>query len=357
MKRRRHSNATSYKHSSAQGNKSALVGGVGGRGQAGEAGTSGGSGGAGGVRRIKSAALEVLCPQPSVSNLSPHPNSVEAISGQQQMRNPLPPPSKSLVRNQHLNLYPTQSFGEANPAAGGGAPGNGSTCSSLFFGSSSACGSTTALIEPPVYPIVEHCDEKTAHEEHEDVSLGIGQGNADDDDEVDDVPIRRRTRALGCSQTHYSVESDVGGLLADDDAADADVFKDFDDNLEHILSELQQTHNQLDDDLKTHDLHHQSLLHHQHHKGAPVEGAGSSAGAVAVGMSGGNDLLIGYKSTKNLKICSSFSSVFGQTFSEKHSQCFRYREFRGSGVFRLKAYRLKFPIFHIFCCYFSVLFC
>ncbi|XP_016939131.2 protein pecanex [Drosophila suzukii] len=289
MKRRRHSNATSYKHSSAQGNKSALVGGVGGRGQAGEAGTSGGSGGAGGVRRIKSAALEVLCPQPSVSNLSPHPNSVEAISGQQQMRNPLPPPSKSLVRNQHLNLYPTQSFGEANPAAGGGAPGNGSTCSSLFFGSSSACGSTTALIEPPVYPIVEHCDEKTAHEEHEDVSLGIGQGNADDDDEVDDVPIRRRTRALGCSQTHYSVESDVGGLLADDDAADADVFKDFDDNLEHILSELQQTHNQLDDDLKTHDLHHQSLLHHQHHKGAPVEGAGSSSGAVAVGMSGGHD--------------------------------------------------------------------
>lgn len=287
MKRRRHSNATSYKHGSSQSNKSSLVGGGGSRGPSGEAGTSGGAGGTGGVRRIKSAALEVLCPQPSVSNLSPHPNSVEAISGQQQMRNPLPPPSKSLVRNQHLNLYPTQGYGDGTPSAGGGGPGNSSTCSSLFFGSSSACGSTTALIEPPVYPIVEHSDEKTAHEEHGDDCLGIGQGNADDDDEVDDVPIRRRTRALGCSQTHYSVESDVGGFLADEVGADEDVFKDFDDNLEHILSELQQTHNQLDDVLKTHDLHHHSHLHH--HKAASVEGAGPSGGSVAVGVSAGND--------------------------------------------------------------------
>ncbi|XP_052857450.1 LOW QUALITY PROTEIN: protein pecanex [Drosophila gunungcola] len=299
MKRRRHSNATSYKHgSSGQGNKNSLVSGGGGgsRGPTGEAGTpSGGVGGAGGVRRIKSAALEVLCPQPSVSNLSPHPNSVEAISGQQQMRNPLPPPSKSLVRNQHLNLYPTQGFGDANhhPTAGGGGGGGppvgGSTCSSLFFGSSSACGSTTALIEPPVYPIVEHSDERTAHE---DICLGIGQGNADDDDEVDDVPIRRRTRALGCSQTHYSAESDVGGFLADDDAADEDVFKDFDDNLDHILSEMQQEHNQLDDVLKSHDLHLHSQLqlqHHHHHKGAPVEGVGSSSGAVPAGAGNEDD--------------------------------------------------------------------
>ncbi|XP_017045923.1 protein pecanex [Drosophila ficusphila] len=302
MKRRRHSNATSYKHGSGQGNKSSLAGSGGGGGGVGRiaggdaGGSATGSGTAGGVRRIKSAALEVLCPQASVSNLSPHPNSVEAISGQQQMRNPLPPPSKSLVRNQHLNLYPTQGYGDANQSTGGGgAPGAGSTCSSLFFGSSSACGSTTALIEPPVYPIVEHSDEKGAHEEHEDHCLGIGQGNADDDDEVDDVPVRRRTRALGCSQTHYSAESDVGGFLADDVAAAEDVFKDFDDNLEHILSELQQTHNQLDDVLKTHDLHHHSHMqhhhqHHQHHKGgAPVEGTGPSGGAVAVGVSGGND--------------------------------------------------------------------
>lgn len=63
------------------------------------------------VRRIKSAALET-CPQQSVIYLSPHPNSVEAISGQI-LRNPqqtvFPPPSKSLSRNPHLNLFPNQS--------------------------------------------------------------------------------------------------------------------------------------------------------------------------------------------------------------------------------------------------------
>lgn len=283
MKRRRHSNATAYHKqgsstAAGQGIKSSLMGGGAGGGPATSAGGSG-------VRRIKSAALEVLCPQPSVSNLMPHPNSVEAISGQQQLRNPLPPPSKSLVRNQHLNLYPTQGYGEAgssNPG-GGGAPGAGSTCSSLFFGSSSACGSTTALIEPPVYPIVEH-SEHEKHSEQDaddhDICLGIGQGNADDDDEVDDVPIRRRTRALGCSQTHHSAESDVGGILADDDD---DVFKDFDDNLDHILSELQQTHSQLDDVLKTCDLLRHPHLHIQQHKAPAVTGTGSGAVGAAAG--------------------------------------------------------------------------
>lgn len=62
-----------------------------------------------GVRRIKSAALEIGCPPPSVSNLSPHPNSVETIGGQV-LKNPksaiIPPPSKSLIRNPHLNLWP-----------------------------------------------------------------------------------------------------------------------------------------------------------------------------------------------------------------------------------------------------------
>ncbi|XP_030569336.1 protein pecanex [Drosophila novamexicana] len=254
MKRRRHSNATSYHKqnsgSSAQGggSKSTLL-------------SSGGQtgGGGNGVRRIKSAALEVLCPQPSVSNLSPHPNSVEAISGQQQLRNPLPPPSKSLVRNQLLNLYPPrlvdQQYAESSGAGGGGV-GGGSSCSSVIFGSSSACGSTQALIEPPVYPIVEHLDEKTSDEspgaQPRDETDHVNGRHDDDDDELDDVPLRRRTRALGCSQTHHSAESDVGGILADDDD---DVFKDFDDNLEHILSELQQTHSQLDDVLKKCELY------------------------------------------------------------------------------------------------------
>ncbi|XP_060663565.1 protein pecanex [Drosophila nasuta] len=247
MKRRRHSNATSYHKQQGSGSSK----------QAGA--TSGGasSGGGSGVRRIKSAALEVLCPQASVSNLCPHPNSVEAISGQQQLRNPLPPPSKSLVRNPHLNLYPPprlvdQNYMERGASGGGGGGGVGSSCSSVIFGSASACGSTTALIEPPVYPIVEHLDEKTGDETTSASSLRHQHldhhQDHDDDDELDDVPVRRRTRALGCSQTHHSAESDVGGILADDDD---DVFKDFDDNLEHILNELQQTHSQLDDVLKT----------------------------------------------------------------------------------------------------------
>ncbi|EDW82043.2 uncharacterized protein Dwil_GK25341 [Drosophila willistoni] len=254
IKRRRHSNATSYHHKhSGQGSKSSGLmstgSGVGGMGGA----------SSGGVRRIKSAALEVMCPQASVSNLSPHPNSVEAISGQQQLRNPLPPPSKSLVRNQHLNLYPAQNYGDpsggmASATGVGVGVGGGSTCSSLIFGSSSACGSTTALIEEqPVYPIVEHSehngnDKENGSSRPVDIARSAVNEHADDDDEVDDVPLRRRPRALGCSQTHRSAESDVGGLLADDDD---DVFKDFDDNLEHILSELQQTHSQLDDVLKT----------------------------------------------------------------------------------------------------------
>lgn len=71
---------------------------------------TGKQGSMGTVRRIKSAALETCCAQPSVSNLVPHPSSVETIGGGQQLRNPqhaiLPPPSKCLVRNAHLSLFP-----------------------------------------------------------------------------------------------------------------------------------------------------------------------------------------------------------------------------------------------------------
>ncbi|XP_049826053.1 pecanex-like protein 1 isoform X3 [Aethina tumida] len=59
----------------------------------------------GGVRRIRSQALEACCPPPT---LGAHPNSVELIGGAKgAARNPpLPPPSTSLTRNQHLNLCP-----------------------------------------------------------------------------------------------------------------------------------------------------------------------------------------------------------------------------------------------------------
>lgn len=57
-----------------------------------------------GVRRIRSTALEICCPPPT---LTVHPNSLEVIGGNVKgTRNPLPPPSSTLVRNQHLNLCP-----------------------------------------------------------------------------------------------------------------------------------------------------------------------------------------------------------------------------------------------------------
>nr|XP_022912748.1 pecanex-like protein 1 isoform X1 [Onthophagus taurus] len=56
------------------------------------------------VRRIRSTALETCCPPPT---LSVHPNSVEIIGGNMKnSKNPLPPPSSTLIRNQHLNLCP-----------------------------------------------------------------------------------------------------------------------------------------------------------------------------------------------------------------------------------------------------------
>ncbi|XP_031624391.1 protein pecanex isoform X2 [Contarinia nasturtii] len=74
------------------------------------------------VRRIKSTALEKCCPQPSYSNLKPHPSSVETINGRL-LRNQvnrcnnqhsiLPAPSKSLVRNQHLNFFPKGTNGKS----------------------------------------------------------------------------------------------------------------------------------------------------------------------------------------------------------------------------------------------------
>ncbi|XP_067635802.1 protein pecanex isoform X2 [Eurosta solidaginis] len=256
MKRRRHSNVTSmYK------------GGSGGATSHTHSGAALASSQQPSVRRIKSAALEISCPRPSVSNLSPHPNSVEAINGQQMIKNPqsalLPPPSKCLVRNPHLNLCPKfgGSFGGASSSSGGS--------SNLNFGTT---GSTTALIEP-VSPIVEQSDERASsmdvtiqrsdcaieltdidldncgddeeEEEEGDIEEGNGENeielddNDDNvDDEVDDVPIRRRRKALGCH--HHSAESDVGDILAgDDDDVDNDEddeFKDFDDDLENGIS-------------------------------------------------------------------------------------------------------------------------
>lgn len=127
------------------------------------------------VRRIKSAALETCCPQPSVSNLSPHPNSVETIGGKQTLRNPqhsmLPPPSKSLVRNQHFNLYTS--------------PGSSTSMPSTLV-TSAPLVSATATIEA-VYPIVEQADERSMSEFlHYDTQESDDSEDDDDDNENED---------------------------------------------------------------------------------------------------------------------------------------------------------------------------
>ncbi|XP_023297123.2 protein pecanex [Lucilia cuprina] len=243
------------------------------------------------VRRIKSAALEVACPRPSVSNLCPHPNSVEAINGQQQIKNPqnalLPPPSKCLVRNPHLNLCPKF----------GGSFGGSSTNSSLDFGS------TNALIDP-VFELKEQKEKQT--------KLEVKESEDAEKEEVKDIKTKAEDvmddESLGAvggvcphhflhshnqRQHHHSAESDVGQILNDnkndeeeeeseqlngdndtdnndeeeeedededdeeedddeEEEDDDDEFKDFDYNVEHILEVLEHTHNQLDDDLRNH---------------------------------------------------------------------------------------------------------
>lgn len=256
------------------------------------------------VRRIKSTALEVACPRPSVSNLCPHPNSVEAINGQQQIKNPqnslLPPPSKCLVRNPHLNLCPKF----------GGSFGGSSTNSSLDFGS------TNALIDP----VYEGRDKmKQENKPKKDTDLSVTDSVENDENPIE-LALDEDDASMGAvggvcphhflhshhqhhSQPqqhhhhshHHSAESDVGQILNDtkdndddgdededdgdddDDEGDEDdenevedeesidprhdtaesnedddddEFKDFDYNVEHILEVLEHTHNQLDDDLR-----------------------------------------------------------------------------------------------------------
>ncbi|VVC93426.1 unnamed protein product [Leptidea sinapis] len=114
-----------------------------------------------GVRRIKSAALEIGCPPPSVSNLSPHPNSAETIGGQV-LKNPksavIPPPSKSLTRGPHLNLYPKNENGE------------GCSYPYLTYGSEI------------VYPIAEISDEMQTSQKETDLDSS-GESYSDYEDE------------------------------------------------------------------------------------------------------------------------------------------------------------------------------
>ncbi|CRK86838.1 CLUMA_CG000666, isoform A [Clunio marinus] len=102
------------------------------------------------MRRIKSAALETSCKPASVSNLSPHPNSVEVIDGKT-IRNPvnsgIPPPSKFLSRNAPQNLFPTSSVT--------GHSGTSSSATTI----SETTNALHHVASDLVYPIAEQCDE------------------------------------------------------------------------------------------------------------------------------------------------------------------------------------------------------
>lgn len=132
-----------------------------------------------GVRRIKSAALEIGCLPPSVSNLSPHPNSVETIGGQV-LKNPksaiIPPPSKSLIRNPHLNLWPKNT---ANSMEGNSLP-------YMNYGSEI------------VYPIAEISDEmQTSQCQESDLESLSSQCGSDYEDDKG-IVMKHQLRRFDC---------------------------------------------------------------------------------------------------------------------------------------------------------------
>jgi hypothetical protein len=118
------------------------------------------------MRRIKSAALETACNPVSVSNLMPHPNSVEVIDGKM-IRNPansvIPPPSKFLSRNPPQNLFPTSAAGQS------GTSSSATTISDMHI--------MHHVASDLVYPIAEQGDENCGR---------IVDSCTDDDDESDE---------------------------------------------------------------------------------------------------------------------------------------------------------------------------
>ncbi|XP_064214797.1 pecanex-like protein 1 isoform X2 [Tribolium castaneum] len=128
--------------------------------------------GRGGVRRIRSTALETCCPPPA---LIVHPNSLEVI-GCKGARNPLPPPSSSLVRNQHLNL-----------------------CS--YYGSEI------------VYPIAEQSDEhQTSHGPDTDIDSSAHISDSDFEENQGSnsplfyITVKTMTKNVPYEKTHPKIE-------------------------------------------------------------------------------------------------------------------------------------------------------
>lgn len=127
-----------------------------------------------GVRRIRSTALETCCPAPST--LEVHPNSVEIICGNHK-NSALPPPSTSLIRNQHFSLCPHFTYGSEI-----------------------------------VYPIAEQSDEhQTSH--GPDTDVDSVQHNSDSDYEENNTgsrsPLLYRLDNVECVKMHPSSENEL----------------------------------------------------------------------------------------------------------------------------------------------------
>ncbi|XP_039432093.1 protein pecanex [Culex pipiens pallens] len=180
------------------------------------------------VRRIKSAALETTCSPSSISNLQAptHPNSVEVIGGQT-LRNPqhtvIPPPSKCLSRNPHLNLFPK--------------PNGGSTSTGVPVGA----------IEP-VYPIAEQADEST--------------------------PVKTTTAATSEAVDEQDTESDLDqpATLQSTESSDTDdggQDEDEDDGIDRLRGGVSE-----DESSGVHTIHvHRHHHHHHHHRHLPGGGS------------------------------------------------------------------------------------
>lgn len=126
------------------------------------------------MRRIKSAALETSCNPVSVSNLSPHPNSVEVIDGKM-MRNPVTfviPPSGFLSRNPPQNLFPTSSV-----AGQSGTSSSATTISDINI--------LQHVASDLVYPIAEQNDENCVRMMKGDSCTSDEESDEKDRDEKD----------------------------------------------------------------------------------------------------------------------------------------------------------------------------
>lgn len=147
------------------------------------------------MRRIKSAALETSCP--SVSNLTPHPISVEVIDGKT-IRNPentvIPPPSKFLSRNPPLNLFPNSSAAVQSTTASSSA----TTISDMNL--------LQHVASDLVYPIAEQGDENCVRIVK--TSSCTSDDESEDEKDDDDIDINAQDEEMDIEEDNDMTSND-----------------------------------------------------------------------------------------------------------------------------------------------------